>query len=65
MSQVALEIYSNQDTMYTYQILEESTAYRVWVSTGPLDGEFIGGEFEEFPDALEWLSDFIKDGEDV
>ena len=65
MSNVVLKIWDNGETMYTYEIIDEGSSYSIWVSTTPLRGREIGGEFYEFMDALEWLTNFIKEGEDV
>ena len=65
MSNVVLKIWDNSETIYTYEIIDEDDGYSIWMSTGPLSGREIGGEFDEFAHALAWLSDFIKQGENV
>ena len=65
MSNVVLKIWDNSETIYTYEIIDEGVWYSIWIRTGPLRGREIGGEFDEFAHALAWLSDFIKQGENV
>lgn len=64
MPGVALDIDEDYaQTTYGYQINESENGFKIWMSTGPLRGEHIGGEFEEFIDALEYLARHLRDGE--
>jgi hypothetical protein len=51
--------------MYTYQIVGDEGAYKVWKSTGPITGGFInkGESFDTAIDAMQALVEYIKKGE--
>ena len=66
MSEVIVNIYDNEDFMYTYQIVDnEEGKYMIWKSTGPIRGHYIGDKegYENLIDAMDALVRYIKKGE--
>lgn len=65
MNEVILQTYDNEEFLYTYQILEDEGAYKVWKSTGPINGGFInkGESYDTALDAMQALVEYIKKGE--
>ncbi len=65
MNEVILQTYDTDEFIYTYQIVEDDGAYRVWKSSGPLRGGYInkGERFEYVIDAMQALVEYIKKGE--
>lgn len=63
MSDVVLDTFPCMELTYTYQVTDEGDHYRVWQSTGPISGRYVGGKFDDFVSALDYLTDYIKQGE--
>ena len=65
MNEVIMQTYDNEEFLYTYQILEDGDAYKVWKSTGPINGGFInkGERYDTALDAMQALVEYIKQGE--
>ncbi len=65
MNSVVLDTYDNAELLYTYQIVEDRDAYKVWKSTGLLSGKYLnkGQAFDSIIDAMEALVEHVKQGE--
>ena len=65
MNEVILQTYDTDEFIYTYQIVEDDGAYRVWKSSGPITGGYInkGESFDTAIDAMQALVEYIKKGE--
>ena len=60
MSQLALKLWANPETMYEYEIAEDGEGYAIWRGSA-LRGKHIARNIPTLAEAVQMLADTLKD----